>query len=65
MVKNLVWMHVKLSEVPKGTKSLTSTWACKLKSHGTKRASINGRGYEQVGGVHYDGMSIHAPVTNE
>eukprot|EP00957_Ditylum_brightwellii_P157725 12005311-Ditylum_brightwellii.AAC.1 len=30
-----------------------------------KRACINGHGYEQVDGVHYDGTSIHAPVTNE
>eukprot|EP00957_Ditylum_brightwellii_P157826 12012722-Ditylum_brightwellii.AAC.1 len=65
MVKNLVSMSVKLSEVPKGAKVLTSTWACKLKSNGTKRARINGRGSEQVDGVHYDGTSIHAHVTNE
>eukprot|EP00957_Ditylum_brightwellii_P158154 12037908-Ditylum_brightwellii.AAC.1 len=64
-MKNLVWMPVKLSEVPKEAKVLASTWACKLKSNRTKRACINGRGYEQVDGVHYDGTSIHAPVTNE
>eukprot|EP00957_Ditylum_brightwellii_P121610 9274004-Ditylum_brightwellii.AAC.1 len=65
MIKNKVWMPVKLSKVTKGSKVLTSTWACKLKSKGKKRACINGRGYEQVDGVHYDGTSIHAPVTNE
>lgn len=43
----------------------SSTWACKLKSNGTKRARINGRGYEQIDGIHYDGSSIHAPVTND
>eukprot|EP00957_Ditylum_brightwellii_P027315 2064978-Ditylum_brightwellii.AAC.1 len=65
MVKNLVCTPVKLSEVPKGAKVLTSTWACKLKSNGTKRVRINGHGYEQVDGVHYDGTSIYAPLTNE
>ena len=65
MITNRVWRPVKRDEVPKGAKVLTSTWACKLKANGTKRARINGRGYEQVDGVHYDGSSIHAPVTND
>ena len=65
MIDNDVWLPVKLSKVTKGAKVLTSTWACKLKSNGTKRARINGRGYEQIDGVHYDSTSIHAPVTNE
>ena len=29
------------------------------------RARINARGYEQVDGIHFDGSSIAAPVTNE
>ena len=37
----------------------------KKKSNGTYRARINGRGYEQIEGQHYDGSSIHAPVTND
>ena len=44
MIANDVWRPVKRSKVPKGAKILTSTWACKLKSNGTKRARINGRG---------------------
>jgi hypothetical protein len=65
MIKNNVWCPVKLSQVPSGAKILTSTWACKLKSNGRKRAWLNGRGYEQIDGLHYDSTSIHAPVTNE
>ena len=65
MVENNVWKAVKKDEVPKGAKVLTSTWACKLKSNGTKRARINGRGYEQIDGVHYDLLSITSPVTND
>eukprot|EP00957_Ditylum_brightwellii_P033955 2572118-Ditylum_brightwellii.AAC.1 len=34
MVKNQVWTPIKLNKVLKGTKILTSTWACKLKSNG-------------------------------
>ena len=62
---NGVWCPVKPSRLPKGAKLLTSTWACKLNSNGMKRDRINGHGYDQVDGVHYDGASIHAPVTNE
>ena len=65
MVTNNVWRPIKLSELPKDTKILTSTWACKLKSNGRKRARLNARGYEQIDGIHYDGSSIHAPVTND
>jgi hypothetical protein len=64
MIENNVWKVVNKVDVPKRAKILTSTWACKLKSNGTKRARINGRGYEQVDGVHYDSASIHSPVTN-
>eukprot|EP00957_Ditylum_brightwellii_P016973 1279669-Ditylum_brightwellii.AAC.1 len=65
MVDNKVWIPVKVEDMPPGAKVLTSTWACKLKSNSTKQARINGRGYEQVNGVHYDSTVIHAPVTNE
>ena len=65
MVANDVWRAVKKKDVPSGAKILTSTWACKLKSNGTKRARINGRGYEQVDGIHYDSSSISSPVTND
>ena len=65
-------MHSKLlkermsrKNVPKGSKIITSTWACKKKANGTYRARLNGRGYEQVDGEHYDSSDIAAPVTNE
>ena len=64
MVKNNVWIPIKLQDFPKDTKVLTTTWACKLKYNGRKRARINARGYEQINWVHYDESSIHAPVTN-
>eukprot|EP00957_Ditylum_brightwellii_P192976 14693200-Ditylum_brightwellii.AAC.1 len=31
MITNKVWRPIKLSRLPKGTKILTTTWACKLK----------------------------------
>eukprot|EP00957_Ditylum_brightwellii_P114964 8768136-Ditylum_brightwellii.AAC.1 len=61
MVANNVWRPIKLSELPKNTKILMTTWACKLKSNGCKRARLNARGYEQIDGIHYDGSAIHAP----
>eukprot|EP00957_Ditylum_brightwellii_P144578 11013091-Ditylum_brightwellii.AAC.1 len=65
MAKNSVWMSIKLSAVPNGAKIFTSTWACKLKSNRKKRVCINGHGYEQIDGIHYDGTSIHTPVINK
>eukprot|EP00957_Ditylum_brightwellii_P152516 11609883-Ditylum_brightwellii.AAC.1 len=47
IITNKVWRPIKLSKLPKGTKTLTTTWACKLKSNGRKRARLNARGYEQ------------------
>ena len=37
----------------------------KKKSNGAYRARLNGRGYEQIDGEHYDGTSIASPVTND
>eukprot|EP00957_Ditylum_brightwellii_P017545 1321705-Ditylum_brightwellii.AAC.1 len=65
MANNQVWTPIKLSKVPKGAKILTFIWACKMKSNGEKRVHFNGRGYEQIDGVHYNSTSFHAPVTNE
>ena len=65
MITKRVWKPVRRSEVPSEAKVLTSTWAMKKKSNGTLRARLNARGYEQVDGEHYDGTSIHAPVTND
>jgi len=65
MVDNDVWEPVKKSEIPSGTKVLTSTWAMKKKASGVFRARLNARGYEQVDGIHYDENTKSAPVTNE
>jgi hypothetical protein len=62
MEENEVWTPVPKSEVPPDAKVLTSTWAMKKKADGTYRARLNGRGFEQVPGVHYDPKSIAAPV---
>ena len=65
MMKYSVWTPVKLQDLPEGTKVLTSTWAMKKKANGTHRARVVARGFEQIEGVHYDGASIAAPVTND
>ena len=64
MVKNKVFQEVQRKDLPHGAKPIDSTWACKKKSNGTHRARINGRGFKQIPGQHYDSSSIHAPVTN-
>ena len=65
MISNKVWSPIKIVNVPKGAKMLTSTWAMKKKSNGRLRARINGRGYEQIDGIQYESNSIRAPVTND
>jgi len=65
MLDHKVWEAVPKDEVPKDAKVIGSTWAMKKKANGTYRARINGLGYEQVEGVHYDKTSVAAPVTNE
>ena len=60
-----VWTPVKLSDLPEGTKILSSTWAMKKKANRTCRARVVARGFEQIEGLHYDGASIAAPVTND
>jgi hypothetical protein len=64
MVDNEVWTPVPKSEVPVGAKVLTSTWAMKKKANGTFRARLNGRGFEQVPGIHYDPKFLAAPVVS-
>ena len=64
MVKNGVFEVVKRSDLPAGVKPIDSTWACKKKSSGKLRGRLNARGFKQVDGIHYDGTSIHSPVTN-
>jgi hypothetical protein len=46
MMKHKVWIPVKKSDVPKGAKILSSTWAMKKKADGTFRARMNARGFE-------------------
>eukprot|EP00957_Ditylum_brightwellii_P139618 10641172-Ditylum_brightwellii.AAC.1 len=65
MIDNKVWRLVKMEDIPPGAKILTFTLACKLKSNGRKRTRINSRSYKQVDGVHYDSISIRAPITNQ
>jgi hypothetical protein len=58
------WTPVPKSDVANHAKILSSTWAIKKKSNGTLRARLNGRGFEQVPGIHYDPKSIAAPVVS-
>jgi hypothetical protein len=64
MVKNNAWEPVKKSLLPKGTKVIDSTWACKKKSNRKLPGRLNARGFKQIEGVHYNGISTHNPVTN-
>ena len=64
MQDHQVFKLVKQAEVPPGAKVLTSTWAMKKKSNGKFRARLNGRGYEQIDGEHYDKDSIASPTIN-
>ena len=64
MVKNNVFKAVPRSEMPEGAKTIDSTWACKKKSSVKLRGRLNARGFKQIEGKHFDGSSIHAPVTN-
>jgi hypothetical protein len=62
MEDNEVWIPVSKTNVPADAKIWLSTWAMKKKATGTFRARLNGRGFEQVPGIHYDPKSIAAPV---
>ena len=64
-VKHKVFELMKLEDIPKRAKVLTSTWAMKKNSNGKFRARINMRGYEQIDGDHYDSAPISSPVTND
>ena len=65
MEKHGVFQAIDRSDLPPGVKPIDSTWACKKKSNGKLRGRLNARGFKQKEGVHYDGDSISAPVTNE
>jgi hypothetical protein len=64
MISNGVFEPVMISNFPKGTKLIETTWAMKKKSSRTLRGRVNVRGFRQVEGEHYHGTSISAPVTN-
>jgi hypothetical protein len=64
MVSNGIFEPVKISDLPKGTKLIDTTWAMKKKSSRTLRERLNVQGFCQVVGEHYNGASISAPVTN-
>ena len=58
-------LETKRSELPPGTKVITTTWAMKKKANGKYRARLNARGFEQQDGIHYDSTSTAAPVVSE
>ena len=58
MMKMQVWQKVKKADLPADAKILTSTWAMKKKANGTYQARLNGRGYEQVDGIHFDSVML-------
>ncbi len=64
MVKKNVWEPVKKSLLPKGTKVINSTWACKKKSSGKLCKHLNACRFKQTEGVHYVRTSTHASVIN-
>ena len=63
MINNLVWEPVLREDYP-NEKTITTTWANKLKSNGTKRGRCNVRGFEQEPDVHYNADEKAAPVAN-
>jgi hypothetical protein len=64
MVNCKVFKPVIKSNLPPGTKIIDSVWAMKKKSNGTLHGRINAKGFKQVEGQHYNGMTISSPVTN-
>jgi hypothetical protein len=64
MVENDAWEPVKKSLLPKGIKVIDNTWACKKKSTRKLCGRLNACRFKQVEGVHYNGTSTHAPITN-
>ena len=65
MLENIVWHPMKVNDVPIGAKILTSTWVCKQKTNSVKQARMNGQGYKQVDGVHYDILFMKSLVTKK
>ena len=65
MKKYKVWVPVKMQNILKQVKMLTSAWAMKKKLNDLFCAQINGRGYEQNDGIHYYESSINLPVASD
>ena len=64
MVSNNVFEVIERTKMPEGAKTINSTCAYKNKSSGKLRGRLNAWGFKQIDGQHFDGSSIHAPVTN-
>jgi hypothetical protein len=62
MKKFQVFEPVLKTDVPVGSKILSSTWVIKQKASGDVHGRLVARGYEQIDGVHYDSSSKAAPV---
>jgi hypothetical protein len=56
MAKHDAWESVKKSSLPRATKVIDSTWACKKKSMGKLCGCLNASGFKQVEGVHYKSL---------
>ena len=65
MVQYGVFKEIPRSEMQRGEKTMSSTWAMKMKSNGTRRARIAVRGFEQKEGVQYYEDDKAAPVVND
>jgi hypothetical protein len=63
MVKSKVLKTVLKSDLPPGTKIIDRVYAMK-KSNGILHGRINARGFKQIEGQPYDGMTISSFVTN-
>jgi hypothetical protein len=64
MISYGMFEPVKISNLPKGTKLIDTTWAMRKKSSGTLRGRVNVQGFCHFEGKHYNGISISAQVTN-
>jgi hypothetical protein len=65
MVSSKVFRVIPRSEVPRGRRVISTTWAMKQKANGTKRARLVARGFQQVAGDDYDpDGGRYAPVVS-
>ena len=60
-----MWKPIHKSKVPPKAKVIDSTWAMKKKANGDLRARLNGKGFQQVKGVHYNENDIASPVVHD